>query len=174
MSQDETRIPWKYTNDAASVVLEFVKLLHRRNAVNQMVNENESRDVSNPRPPKIFTSELDHTCIMSILYDNAMVEKRIKQGNKEREELNFAIENITKRLSQLLVPNHWYVFDRVAIINVFWITPQGSFRNRVEWEEFDNKAEYIEFNGRNLEPCENFGDGTPIPLDTWFEKIAYK
>lgn len=163
-----------YDNGVDEVVLEFTKLLSRRDAVNQMQSENENRDTSNPRPPLYFSSPLDHTSIMGILRNNSYVARRIAQCNKEREELNYAINNVVKRLSQLLVPNHWYVFDRVAIINVWWINAQGGFVNRVDWEEFNDKAEYIEFNGHNLEPNKSFGDGTAMPLDIWFEKIAQK
>lgn len=168
----------KTYDELEKVAGNFLRTINSLESVNRELDSLESKPDTDPGVISIISRPLQHNDVMIDVRDVAYKKKRIGMYERRAREMREAVQNYLRWFSKSLIPNHWYVFNGFAMINVFWVNPDGQYMWRVDYEMFDDYLnirtieEYIEYNAHNMEVLECFGDNRPIGLIEWYLNYA--
>lgn len=141
------------------------------------INAQEDELLAKPRLeyeiPDIITDAFAHDSTMSDLYTQWSVDDRLRVLDKQRAECRESLKYLEEALYKTLIPNHWYVFNTVAIISVVWINGSGYVSWRIDIERFEDRESYIKFNGHNMAPVNGSSqDFITMGTYAWFQKVG--
>ena len=125
--------------------------------------------------PDIITGWGGHNDVMCDLYKQHSINKRLEVLGRQRDECNELFTKLVDLMHSNLIPNHWYVFDKIAVMNVVWLNHARWVSWRIDIERIENKEKYIEFNAHNMKPLTaSSADFQPMDPYDWFVKRSKK